>query len=72
MIAHAQCIGDDGERRVDRTDRDEKAGVDNVEIVQVVRFAVEVKGGTLGIATKSYCPGLMGGAAYWYPFAQVK
>ncbi|WLI91178.1 DUF535 family protein [Massilia sp. R2A-15] len=39
---HAQCDGDDGQRRTDRSARHKEAGVDNMEIVEVMCLAVDV------------------------------
>jgi hypothetical protein len=43
VIADADRVRHDRERRVDRADAPEKAGVDDVQVVQLVRLAVYVE-----------------------------
>src|SRR3954462_8119746 len=44
VVADPQGVGDRRERRVHRTDAGEEAGVDDVEVVHLVRPAVDVQG----------------------------
>ena len=43
VIAYPQRVGHDRERRIHRAARAEEAGIDNVEIVELVRFAVAIE-----------------------------
>ena len=43
MVGDADGVGDDGEGRIDGAGGDEAGGVDYVEIVEVVGFAVGVE-----------------------------
>ena len=43
MLSHSQCIGHNGESRIHRAARAEKAAIDDVEIIQFVRFAIGVQ-----------------------------
>src|SRR5262249_8657849 len=53
MVADAQGVGDDGERRIDRRARREEAGVDRVEVVHLVRAAVDVEHGARWISAEA-------------------
>ena len=53
MICDADRIGDDREGRIDRGARAEKAGVDDVEIIDLVAAAIDVKRRALGIIARS-------------------
>src|SRR5918995_6547746 len=43
MVSHSQCIGHDGESRIHRAARAEKAAVDDIKIIHIVRFAIGVQ-----------------------------
>ena len=43
MVRDSYGIGDDGQRGVDRARRDEAGGIDDIEVVEVVGFAMRVK-----------------------------
>src|SRR5579875_2751265 len=62
-IGDAQRIGDDRQRRVNGADRREKARIDHVKIVELVRLAVEVEHGSLWIGAEARGAGLVRGAA---------
>ena len=53
MIGYADGVGDDGEGRVDGAGGGEEAGVDHVEVVELVGFAVDVKDGGCGIVAEA-------------------
>src|SRR5581483_4697606 len=54
MAAHAQRVGHDRERRVDRAAGNEEAAVDDIEIVEVVRFAVNIESAGFGILAEAH------------------
>src|SRR4051812_9899536 len=62
VIADAQCVGDRRQPRVNSARGREEAGVDDVQVVEVVRLAVEVKRRALGIGAESHRPAVMGDA----------
>src|SRR5262249_52576127 len=62
VIAHADCVGDGGKRGIHRADADEKARVHDVEVVELVRLAIDVEDGGFGIAAEATGAGLMGAA----------
>src|SRR5947207_3865906 len=64
VIAHADGVGDGGERRIDRADADEKARIDDVEVVELVRLAVDVENRGLGSAAEPAGAGMMCTAGY--------
>src|SRR5713101_9756462 len=72
MIAYAQRIGYDGERRVHSADRDEKTAIDDIEVIEVVSLAIEVERRCLGVAAEADGPGLMRRAADRDVLAQIK
>src|SRR6266446_4458750 len=43
VVAHSKCIGHDGKRRIDGGARREETPVHNVEVVDVMGFAVRVQ-----------------------------
>src|SRR5215472_5945453 len=53
MVPHAQRIGHDSQSRVDGAARWEEAGVDNIEVVHIMRLAVGIEGRRLGVAAKA-------------------
>ena len=53
MVGDADGVGDDGEGWVDCAAVGEEAGVDNVEIVEVVDLAVDVEDGLFGVGAES-------------------
>mgnify|MGYP003694379707 CR=1 FL=1 len=59
VIAHAQRIGHDRQRRIDRAAGDEEAAVDDVKIIQIVRFAVHIERARFGIAAEAHRADLM-------------
>ena len=59
MLSHSQCIGHDGESRIHRAARAEKAAIDDVEIVQFVRFAIGVQRAGSGIVAETNRSDLM-------------
>src|SRR5262245_50263757 len=59
VVAHADAIGDRGLRWIERARADEKARVDDVQVVQLVRLAVYVEHGGLWVAAEAAGAGLM-------------
>ena len=53
MVCDANSIGDDGERWVYRAAGREEAGVDNIEVIEVVGFAVNVKDGLFRVGAEA-------------------
>jgi len=53
VVGYADGVGDDGEGGVDGTRGDEKTGVDDVEVVELVGFAVGVEDGRGGIVAEA-------------------
>src|SRR5689334_15525017 len=52
VVADAERVGGDGEGRVHRRARAEEAAVDDVEVVEIVRLAVDVERGRLGVVAE--------------------
>jgi hypothetical protein len=52
VIADAQRVGYDGEPGIDRATRTKEACIDNVEIIQFVRFAVAIERARLRIVSE--------------------
>ena len=71
-VGHPQCIGDDGQRRVDGADRGKEAGVRDIKIVEFVRLAVEIQHGCRWIGAEAAGAGLVRGAADRDVLAQIK
>ena len=63
MITNPQCIGHDGQGRVDRASRTEKRTIDNVKVVQVVGSTIKVQHRGLGIFAET-----AGSALVSHPF----
>src|SRR4029078_3914018 len=59
MLSHPDGIGHRRQRRVHGADADEEAGVDDIQIFQLVRFAMSVEEGGLRINAKAAGAGLM-------------
>jgi hypothetical protein len=60
MVSHPQRIGHDGQGRIHRTAGREEAGVDDIEVVNVVRLTVDIERRGLGIDPKADGAVLMG------------
>ena len=60
VVADAQRVGHRGQRRVHRADAREEAGVDDVEVVELVRLAVDVEHRGRGIGAEAAGAGLVG------------
>jgi len=52
VIAHTQRVGDDGEPGIDRAAGREKASIDNVEIIQLVCFAIAIERARLRVVSE--------------------
>src|SRR5262245_10933646 len=59
VIAHAQRVCHDGEGRVHASARREEAAVDDIQVVELVRLAVEVQGRGPRVEPESYGPVLV-------------
>ena len=53
VIAHPQRVRDDGQSWIDRTAGTKEACIDNVEIIQLVRFAVAIERARLWIVAEA-------------------
>src|SRR5439155_17856154 len=53
VIAHAQRVGYDGEPGIDRATRAKEACIDNVEIIQLVGFAVAIERARLRVVAEA-------------------
>ena len=53
MVGDADGVGDDGEGGVDCVAKREEAGVDNIEIIEVMDFAIDVEDGCLRAGTEA-------------------
>src|SRR5262245_51765533 len=53
VVADSQCVGHGGQRGVDSANAGEKAGIDHVEVVELVRLAVRVQHRRLGVAAEA-------------------
>src|SRR6185312_17046417 len=71
-VGDAQRVGDDGQRRIDGTDRREKAGVGDIEIVDAMRLAVDVEHRGRRIAAEAQRAGLVRSAADRHVLAEIK
>src|SRR5665213_1902264 len=58
-IRNAQRIGDDGQRRIDCSNRWKEARVRHIEILEFMRLAVKVQNGGVRVRAKARGPGLM-------------
>jgi hypothetical protein len=71
MIAHSECICDDGQSGIDGGARDEKAAVDDVKVVHIMGFAIEIQDRGFGIFAKPHGSVLVPNASQWDLFAKV-
>src|SRR6266700_2118197 len=62
VVADADGVGHDGQRRIDRAARREKAAIHDIQVVYVVRFAMRIERRHLWIVAKSHGSILMGNA----------
>ena len=72
MVSDADGIGDDGEGWIDGAAGGEEAGVDDVEVVEIVGFAVEVEDGLCGVGAETACAILVTDAFERYAFFEVR
>lgn len=72
VIPNAECIGHDGQRRIDSRTRGEEATVHDVEIVEVVRLAVHVKRRSLRVGPEADRTVLVGYAGERNTLTDVK
>src|SRR5713226_4273836 len=72
VVAHSKCVGHDGERRIDGSARWEETSVYNVEVVDVMGFAVHVQCGSLRVLSKANGAVLMGHAGEWNLLSHVQ
>src|SRR5581483_2493058 len=71
-IGDAQGVGDDGQRRVDRADRRKEAGIGEIEVVELVRLAVEVEHRVSRIDAEARGAGLVRGPADGNVLAEIE
>ena len=70
MIAHAQRIRHNRQRRIHRRARTEKTAIHDIQIIYVMRFAIGVEGRSFGIIAETNRPVLMGDSGQWNLFTQ--
>lgn len=71
MIADSEGIGDDGECGIHSRARHEEATIDDVEIIEVVCFTVDVECGVLGVFAKADRSVLVADGGKWDFFPEV-
>ena len=71
MVADAQRVGNDGQGRVDRRARRKEAAVDDIQIVDLVRAAIDVERRRCRVAAEADRAVLMSGAGNRDPFAEI-
>ena len=72
VIADAQRVGYDGEPGIDRATRTKEACIDNVEIIQFVRFAVAIERARLRIIAEADRPVLVRHASERDALAEIQ
>src|SRR5205814_7006950 len=72
VVAHSKRVGHDGERRIDGSTRWEETPVYNVEVVDVMGFAVHVQYRSLRVLSKANGAVLMGHAGEWNLLSHVQ
>src|SRR6266567_1213943 len=72
VVAHSKCVGHDGERRIDSSARWEETPVHNVEVVDVMGFAVRVQYRSLRVLPKANGAVLMSHAGEWNLLSHVE
>ena len=55
MVAHAECVRNDGQRRIHRATGREETGIHNIEIIQLVCLAIPVERAGVWIITEPDC-----------------
>ncbi|CAG6390601.1 hypothetical protein SCOCK_10070 [Actinacidiphila cocklensis] len=71
MVPDPQGVGHGRQRRIDRADAGEEGRVHDVEVVQVVRLAVDVQRRCGGVRAEPDGAGLVGGGPDGHPLVQV-
>ena len=66
VIAHTYCVGDDRKGWIYRAAGNEKAAVDDIEIVEIMGTAVQVEHGGFWILAKFAGANLMTKAVHWH------
>src|SRR5438552_3245523 len=72
VIADAQRVGYDGEPWIDRATGREKACIDHIEIIQLVRFAVAIERARLWVVSEADRPVLMRHASQRDALAEIQ
>src|SRR6266568_4258147 len=72
VVAHSKCVRHDGEGRIDGSARWEETPVHNVEVVDIMGFAVHVQHGSLRALSKANGAVLMGHASEWNLLSHVQ
>jgi hypothetical protein len=72
MIADAECIGHNGQRGIHGGARWEEAAIYDIEIIEVVCFAVHVESGCFLVGAESDCSVLVGYASERNTLTDVK
>lgn len=71
MIADSQGVGDDRQRRIDGRAGDEETSVDDVEVIEVMGFAVSIQYRCFGICSEAHGAVLVPDASNGNPFSEV-
>jgi hypothetical protein len=72
VIADAQCVGHDRERWIHRAARWKETRINNVEIVELVCFAIAIECRRFWIVAKTHGAVLVRDCREWQSLAQVK
>src|SRR5687768_17237346 len=72
MLPDSQRVGHDRERRVDRSAGDEETTIDDVQVVEVVRFTILIEGARFGIVAETHGSDLVRDASERNPLADKK
>ena len=62
VIGDSDCVGDDGEGWIDGAGGDEAGGINNVEVIEVVGFAMGIEDAGCRVAAHAACAVLMADA----------
>jgi hypothetical protein len=71
MIPHAQRIGDDGQRWIDRSAGGEERTIDDIQVVDVMRPAIGIQNRLLRVRAKAAGPVLMADAFERNPLLEI-
>ena len=72
VVAHAQRVGHDGERGIYSRARREEAAIHHVQVIEIVRFAIHIQCGSLGIVPEADGTVLVGDARQRNALSHIK